>query len=84
LLRKTATLLRAMGNYDQNRDLTLKDLVDPAWKQFAKQVLDAILDGSQADFAAPFPEMAIVPDGFLWYVPFEASSGERSRASRGP
>ena len=72
LFRKTGLLLREMGNYEQNRELTLKDLVDSAWKQSAKQVLDAILDGSQADFTARFPEMVIVPDGFLWYVPFEA------------
>ena len=72
LLRKTGSLLREMGNYEQNRELTLKELVDSTWKQSAKQVLDAILDGSQADFAARFPEMVIVPDGFLWYVPFEA------------
>jgi CHAT domain-containing protein len=72
VLRKTGNLLREMGNYEQNRELSLKDLVDSAWKQSAKQVLDAILDGSQADFTARFPEMVIVPDGFLWYVPFEA------------
>ena len=46
--------------------------VDPSWKKAAKQLLDGILDGSQADLTAHFPEMAIVPDGFLWYVPFEA------------
>ncbi len=72
VLRKTGNLLREMGNYEQNRELSLKDLVDSTWKQSAKQVLDAILDGSQADFTVRFPEMVIVPDGFLWYVPFEA------------
>ena len=72
LLRKTGGLLRDMGNYEQNHELSLKELVDSTWKQSAKQVLDALLDGSQADFAAHFPEMVIVPDGFLWYVPFEA------------
>ena len=31
-----------------------------------------ILKGSQADFSQTFDELIIVPDGVLWYVPFEA------------
>ncbi len=34
--------------------------------------MDGLLKGSQADFAAKFDELIIVPDGLLWYVPFEA------------
>ncbi len=32
----------------------------------------ACLKGSRADFATKFDELIIVPDGLLWYVPFEA------------
>ena len=30
------------------------------------------MKGSRADFATKFDELIIVPDGILWYVPFEA------------
>ena len=34
-------------------------------------MLETILKGSKADFTANFEELIIVPDGVLWYVPFE-------------
>ena len=36
------------------------------------ELLDGLLKGSRADFATKFDELIIVPDGLLWYVPFEA------------
>ena len=65
-------LLREMGNYEQNRELALKDLADAKWKQSARKMLDMLLKGSPADFTQPFDELVIVPDGVLWYLPFEA------------
>jgi len=72
LARHIVTLLREMGHYEQNREVPLKELADDQWKQTAQKLLATILEGSQADFTASFPELVIVPDGLLWYVPFEA------------
>ncbi len=72
LSRRIVALLRAMGNYERNRQFTLDELADQAWKEPAQALLKSILEGSQADFTADFPELVIVPDGLLWYVPFEA------------
>lgn len=72
LYRKMRDLLREMGNYDVAKTLTVKELSDPKWKTMAADVLLHLLKGSQADFAQPFEELVIVPDGFLWYLPFEA------------
>lgn len=72
LARKMAAMLRDMGLHDQNREVTSKELADTAWKQSARQVLEALLEGSGADFSRQFPELVIVPDGLLWYLPFEA------------
>jgi len=72
LEKRVAGLLREMGNSDVNRELTLKDLADTQWRQSARQILDLLLEGSQADFTKRFPELVIVPDGLLWYLPFEA------------
>ena len=70
--RQTAALLREMGNYQQNHELTLKDLSESKWRQAARDVLDTLLKGSRADFSTKFDELIIVPDGVLWYLPFEA------------
>jgi len=72
LEKRTVALLRDMGNYDANRELTLKELADTQWRQSARQVLDLLTEGSQADFTKRFPELVVVPDGLLWYLPFEA------------
>ncbi len=70
--RRIMTLLRDMGHHDANRVLTLDELADAKWQATAAELLGSILQGSRADFTADFPELAIVPDGALWYVPFEA------------
>jgi tetratricopeptide (TPR) repeat protein len=72
LARQSATLLRELGNISQNYELTSKDLSDVKWRQTAKELLDGLLKGSRADLATKFDELIIVPDGLLWYVPFEA------------
>jgi CHAT domain-containing protein len=72
LLKQMQTMLRDMGNYQQNHDIDVKDLGDTKWKQSAKQILDGLLKGSPADFTQPFEELVIIPDGALWYLPFEA------------
>ncbi len=72
LSRALVTALRDMGQYDGNREFTVEELSDQKWKESSKALLQTILTGSQADFAAEFLELAIVPDDVLWYVPFEA------------
>ncbi len=70
--KQMQTMLREMGNYQPNRELAVKDLAATKWKNSAKQVLDTLLKGSPVDLAQSFDELVIVPDGVLWYLPFEA------------
>lgn len=65
-------LLREMGNHEANREVALKDLADTQWRQTARQVLEVLLEGSTVDFTKKFRELVIVPEGLLWYLPFEA------------
>jgi hypothetical protein len=70
--RQTATLLREMGNISQNYEITPKDLADGKWRQTARDLLETLLNVKDPQVDSKFDELVIVPDGFLWYVPFEA------------
>ena len=72
LQRDLTALLRNMNNVDANRRLDQAALTSPQWKASARDLLRTLLDGSQTDFVETLEEVAIVPDGLLWYVPFEA------------
>jgi hypothetical protein len=45
--------------------------MEDVWRTTAEELLTELLKDSKADFTTPFPGLAIVPDGFLWYVPFD-------------
>ncbi len=70
--KQVKDFLHDMEQYQQNHELTLKDLDEAKWKQSAVKTLDALLKGSRADFSTRFEELIIVPDGVIWYLPFEA------------
>ncbi len=72
LVRQMQTMLREMGQFQANHELSVKDVTDTNWKQAAKTMLELLLKGSPADFTQPFDELVVVPDGPLWYLPFEA------------
>jgi len=72
LLRQVPGLLRQMGHFQPNGELAIEDLANQQWKTTARQTLDLLLKGSQADLTKDFDELVIVPDGVLWYLPFEA------------
>jgi CHAT domain-containing protein len=71
LEKKIAAMLRAMGNFDGNREVQTSQF-DPAWREAAREVNDHFLKGSGINFAQKFDELIVVPDGPLWYLPFEA------------
>jgi CHAT domain-containing protein len=70
--KQMSALLREMGQYQPNHELTPKDITDTKWTLSAAKLLDVLLKGSRADFSKSFEELAIVPDGMLWYLPFDA------------
>jgi CHAT domain-containing protein len=72
LMKQITALLHDMGQYQQNHELTMKDLTDAKWAQTSAKVLEALLKGSRADLSKSFDELVIVPDGMLWFLPFEA------------
>jgi hypothetical protein len=85
--RQIKVLLRELGQYQGNHELGLKDLADNGWKQTAGEILDAICKGTifrgpPADFSQKFDELIVVPDGELWYLPFEVLQVNANGQSR--
>jgi len=74
LQKNLSNLLRELGNFDQNHELTAADLAKGTWRTSAAKVLSGLLDKSNVDLAGNFDEIVIVPDGILWNLPFELLS----------
>ncbi len=71
LQRQMQALFRDMGQFGQTYEMSVKDLSGEKWRQSGKQVLATLLKDSPADFSQTFDELIVVPDGVLWYLPFE-------------
>jgi tetratricopeptide (TPR) repeat protein len=67
-----SALLRAMGHLDGNQAIDLDKFADPAWKGISQEILKRLTNNSPASVWNKFDELVVVPDGPLWYVPFEA------------
>ncbi len=65
-------LLREMGLSGDSNSLSLATLQDDAWKARSKQLVPLLFEERQFGFWRQFDELLIVPDGFLWYLPFES------------
>ena len=80
--RKTATLLRALGNYDANREIPEKQLTDDSWRNAARDLTESLLAGSKVNLSENIDELIIVPDGMLWYLPFETLAIPRTKGDK--
>ncbi|MHB1038321.1 MAG: CHAT domain-containing protein [Pirellulales bacterium] len=71
--RQLAATLREMGHYDQNHQLDAAQLTSDKWKTSTQAMYDLVFKGSKVNLTSgKFDELVIVPDGALWYLPFEA------------
>ena len=65
------SLLKAMGHFDGNGELTTATLGDETWKSSATQLAASLFGGATENPFADIQRVVVVPDGMLWYVPFE-------------
>ena len=79
LQKGIAKLLKEIGNFDTNKEVTVADLTGADWNKTAGQLVQYMLRGSQVDLSQNITELAIVPDGALWYLPFELLPGDPTR-----
>jgi len=72
LSKSMGKLLQSLGNLDANRELSSAELLATGWQEQSKQMLDALMKNGKNVNLLAFNELVIVPDGVLWYLPFEA------------
>ena len=69
VLRGVADLLKEMGLMEVALDL--KIIQDEQWKVAARELKEQLFAGASDDNWKNFTELVVVPDGVLWYLPFE-------------
>ncbi len=70
--KQIGLLLRDMGNFEANQQVAASDLTSENWKASGAKLMSLLLERSNVDLTGNFAEMVVVPDGPLWYLPFEA------------
>jgi hypothetical protein len=71
LQRALTGYLRSIGNFNRSRQLSAEDLASSQWREAVSATYELLFGGARLDWAKTL-ELAIVPDGWLWYLPFEA------------
>jgi tetratricopeptide (TPR) repeat protein len=65
-------MLRAMGLHDRTQPISYKELANTEWKEPAAELLQQLTGNAPAETWDQFEELIVVPDGMIWYLPFEA------------
>ncbi|MCA9263895.1 MAG: CHAT domain-containing protein, partial [Planctomycetales bacterium] len=71
-------LLRSLGSHDTNSVVNEEVLRSSAWTEPAAQLTDLLIDRRQDGFWTKTKELVVVPDGTLWYLPFELLRGKQN------
>lgn len=79
--RELKLLLQELGHYDRNQVQVAEHLLDDQWKEPAKRLWKMLVPESAAGLWKDIDELVIVPDGILWYVPFESLQTPTRRGS---
>jgi hypothetical protein len=70
--KNVETMLRGMGNFESNHVVSMPELRSGGWADAAEKIREALFKGAKAQYPAHIEELVVVPDSFLWYLPFEA------------
>lgn len=64
-------LLRNIGNYKRDATITVESLQKEDWKKNGKQLWKLLIGKLPSNGWDGLEELVIIPDGPLWYLPFE-------------
>jgi hypothetical protein len=67
-----ADMLKGIGNYDRTQPVAAEDLRLTDWTVPADRLVKQLTNDTKPADWANYKELVIVPDGVLWYLPFEA------------
>lgn len=70
--RKLTKLLKEMGLLEPNRAMTVDQLTKTGWQPLATELWSDLLGDSKLSVPGDYEELILVPEGPLWYMPFEA------------
>ena len=82
LVKRIAEVLGKIGALDRRVPVDGDRLVDPSWQPTSRDLLQQLTNIRDPAVWDTYEEVVIVPDGLLWYVPFEAlhvQDGEGTR-----
>ncbi len=82
LRSQISSFLRSIGNQGANQAISPKQLDDESWKAASAELLDALSKKAPPEFWDRFKEVVIVPEGVLWYLPFEALQVRQGAGSK--
>ena len=80
LPRAITDLARAMCLFDPIAPVPTEKLTDGGWEDAAAQIERILFENSKVTLAEGIDELVIVPDGLLWYLPFELLPVAANRA----
>ena len=66
-----SVLLRSLGNFDRSYELDEDDLASEDWRTYADTIMQTLTGNAPDNLFDGIGKVTIVPDGFLWYLPFE-------------
>jgi tetratricopeptide (TPR) repeat protein len=67
-----AELLKQMGLHDRSQPVAIEDLKANGWRAAGQRLLAQLTNDAKPEEWTKYHELVIVPDGVLWYLPFEA------------
>jgi len=65
-------MLKHLGLNDRNFPVTADELKANGWRPAADRLVKALTNNTSGGDWAKYRELVVVPDGVLWYLPFEA------------
>jgi hypothetical protein len=71
LAREIELLARGLGLFDPQASVTTDKLLDGDWAGSAARIERMLFENAKITLAEGIDELVIVPDAWLWYVPFE-------------
>ena len=82
--KEVAALAKAMCLYDPLAPVSTERLVSDDWRLPAERLERLLFENSKVVLTEGIDELVVVPDGMLWYLPFELLPVGSARPAAGP